>query len=98
MEEKFTPGPWKTNAAKTVGSQWRVCSENDTEIAFCEDPDAYANAHLIAAAPELYHALLNALMVTDGVMDGDLATDGISIKGAIKEARAAFAKARGETS
>lgn len=51
--------------------------------------DDEANAHLIAAAPELYEALANLLAVSEG--EGGTRFDAQDI------ARAALAKARGET-
>jgi len=52
-------------------------------------PEAEANAHLIAAAPDLYAALADMLMI-----DG---SSGEQITEALRAAQAAMAKARGET-
>lgn len=66
MAEKFTPGPWQalTNGNaynsetvvtfKDAADGW-ICSVYD-DCDTCALPDD-ANAHLIAAAPELYEAL-----------------------------------------
>ena len=51
--------------------------------------EARANAHLIAAAPDLYAALADMLMI-----DG---SSGKQITEALRAAQAAMAKARGET-
>lgn len=54
-QPKFTPGPWQ------VCRLW-ICEENDPghNVGICiieERDEAPANAHLIAAAPDLYKAL-----------------------------------------
>lgn len=54
-----------------------------------------ANAHLIAAAPELLEALENALNVLAGIATGDLKTIERDSPAIIK-ARAAISKAKGE--
>ena len=100
-ETKFTPGPWETD-------NYAVRSEgpNGRQIALCEIsvrgrpydetyPEALSNATLIAAAPDLYEALLDALFCMDGVADGDFARDGDTVKAAMATARAALLKARG---
>jgi hypothetical protein len=49
METKFTPGPWKA-----VFDDRKIYIEG---IGVPTDKNEKANAHLIAAAPELYEAL-----------------------------------------
>ena len=59
MDRKWTPGPW------TISTENDVCTQIDGEYhAVCTDQFCYssddekkANAHLIAAAPDLYEAL-----------------------------------------
>jgi hypothetical protein len=100
-ETKFTPGPWSAvnvgtkdepmmsvKASRISGRQLRH------EVAICATGDSpqemeNANAHLIAAAPELYEAL-DALF--GGVDDGKITVT----PSKIHSARAALAKARGE--
>lgn len=51
-ETKFTPGPWRLNAYRSI------ISESDYIATINTVPDgATANSHLIAAAPELYELL-----------------------------------------
>lgn len=91
-ERKWTPGPWKWVEGKGT---WRgsiepdVCDfGDDTQYYPTEgEPPNEANAHLIAAAPDLYDAL-EALLVTK-------APDFIPSR-LWDDARAALAKARGE--
>ena len=97
-ETKFTPGPWDTE------DDGYVCAtnhESDARPIICEranggslESDWEANSHLIAAAPELYAVLDEALAALYGA---------ISVCGAIGNlthardmAEAALAKARGE--
>lgn len=94
-DTKFTPGPWFVSSANkedyeigiqsAIGYQWHVCD-------VCDDmPDDHvANAHLIAAAPELYDALEGLLQNYKYNKRKGL---GIS---PIMKAQKALAKARGE--
>jgi hypothetical protein len=101
---KWTPGPWRVdqyNQPVTVCGQKIPCFEVDSEIDACwiakvQDhrncmgtPEGSANAHLIAAAPELYEALDNMLRIGGPHYDECTAR--------IKKAHAALAKARGES-
>ncbi len=59
MNDKHTPGPWK---AVRSGAQWEIWAGADAVVALvpCEEgtPDLIeADAHLVAAAPELLEAL-----------------------------------------
>lgn len=63
-ESKFTPGQWLVNADRQIGGcngdiAITLLSGTIVAVAFARrNPDeALANAHLIAAAPELYEAL-----------------------------------------
>lgn len=97
-EAKFTEGPWTAvdNGAywdvleKAPGYRGQVCSVHDAEnINGITRDEQIANAHLIAAAPELYEALDNALDI--------LKNDKRSyVQDAATECRMALAKARGE--
>ena len=88
-ETKWTPGPWGIHPEYP---EW--VSTNDADIAEVSgwppqhDEEQTANRHLIAAAPELYEALLSLCdyLAFEPPHDGPLVTAG----------RAALAKARGE--
>lgn len=90
-ETKFTAGPWvareDTNAI--LGDDWMIGRPNGKpdEVAVCSKRDA----HLIAAAPELYALVAKA----ESLISGDLV--GPEWKQAchefVAEARAALAKA-----
>ncbi|MFT8354547.1 MAG: hypothetical protein ABF617_08075 [Gluconobacter japonicus] len=89
-EAKFTKGPWRPGF-KNIGY---VQAENGAVIAKCQRLTSLcnlqANAHLIAAAPDLYEALDGLIGVTDRPSAPDYVRD------AIRAAHAALAKARGE--
>lgn len=89
---KHTPGPWvkkgihwtgKNNEIVFVSNGPAFGSESDFE-------SAKANARLIAAAPELLEAL-------EDLCECILETRGPSATLALKSARAAIAKAKGES-
>lgn len=87
-EPKFTPGPWYAAQPEECGGWWIVAT--DPEGCDCIDSGdggfEREDAHLIAAAPELYEALETCLLY--GAMTGD---EWVTAK-----AEAALAKARGE--
>jgi hypothetical protein len=70
---KFTPGPWEIifefNVQKT-GAKRGICScggyQNNREDSYDEN---IANAHLIAAAPDMYEALRKAFNLKCDVPD-----------------------------
>lgn len=91
---KFTPGPW-FSVTRLSGSEnhhgFKICGNDGWALAEVMPVDedgieGKANAHLIAAAPELYEALETCLLY--GAMTGD--------DWAIFKAETALAKARGE--
>lgn len=104
-EPKFTPGPWHYGMAKIkIDDEYDYCikavidgssyviSEAFGRVSERTRPNAEANARLIAAAPELYEALEDALK-------GWLATTsepGLNLGEIEKKMKAALAKARGE--
>ena len=115
-EKKWTPGPWmvRTTEGPNAGDGFDVLGSCVSSLTWIEPDDnqdhAQANAHLIAAAPDLYEALEMALdrMESDwkdidfewGPMgDGFGDLEGDIAKGNCPEivaARSALAKARGE--
>lgn len=92
-ELKATPGPWYS--AKGKGDSRRFIMRDGKRLAtthLCRGQfSAKANAHLIAAAPEMYEALM---ALQD---DGDW-RDGLWVpsKESVDKADAALKKARGE--
>ena len=81
---KFTPGPWLFSSYKS-GTSVIVIDGKEFGVATVNYPNRDANAHLIAAAPDLYEALDN--------LEND---DGSIPDHAWKLVQAALAKARGE--
>lgn len=72
---KHTPGPWTKDSALIRGTYASIIAQSTTSKAKCiiahiDSPlgkgEAEANAHLIAAAPEL----LNACKLAQGLLDG----------------------------
>lgn len=90
-EKKWTPGPWVfdgTGPHNVFGCD--ISNSLGDSIAGSwhgRDEVAKANAHLIAAAPELYDALEEMLRIVGGYEYPETA----------KMARAALTKARGES-
>lgn len=84
---KFTPGPWKV--IKSIDQYnnvcWDVVSVDGGHVTFEAEVVKKANAHLIAAAPDMYEALSNALKETREQFWPDFG-----------EMEKALAKARGE--
>ena len=63
MKAQHTQGQWKAYKIKESNGFWYVDSPDTTSgtIATCYNTDAEANAKLIAAAPDLLDALINAM-------------------------------------
>jgi hypothetical protein len=102
MRTKWTPGKWKVeqyDQPVTICGQNVPCFEVESEddecwIAKVQDhcdcigtPEGNANAHLIAAAPELYEALAE---LHDWIQQSGQSAH-------LAKARAALAKARGKS-
>ena len=88
MNTQHTPGPWAIYVNAPSDVVIRKMSKDGYELcAIARVSSGYANAHLIAAAPELLEALDAALKLIELVMpiDGDVT----------RKARAAIAKAKG---
>ena len=96
-ETKFTKGDWQARKGFIMVSL-PLCGEAEAHIIDGPDnmdiaylpkgyPNSKANAHLIAAAPELYEALEAMVKITETYCDEP---DEVDV------ARAALAKARGE--
>ena len=98
MYERFTAGPWKTNLVDST----LVTAVGNTEIArtlgeYDEDYERMeADATLIAAAPDMYEALGDALLAIDN-MAAILTAHGLTgtLTDPTPAIRAALTKARG---
>ena len=114
MEVKFTPGPWGIDAgfdgSGDFNQYWQVHDGSDAIVCstmFCMAGNKEANAHLIAAAPDLYVALIDLLKaLSESGVEWDCMsspTPLINLLNTAEEdaivsaARTALAKARGET-
>lgn len=85
-KHKHTPGPWDVeHDTEIIAAEGQRIAEADTRSINFVNGEATANAHLIAAAPDLLRACEWALSMMDG---GRLEED-------IMHLRAAIAKARG---
>jgi hypothetical protein len=89
-DKTFTPGPWTlyddSNDGKTNRIEIVAIGKTVARIYHSVPDEDLPNAMLIAAAPELYSALQE-------IID----TEWIGGKGGFVKARAALAKARGES-
>jgi len=113
MTTKHTPGPWVANVENAgnglnvhdVKSGNYICHTVTTAVSKKNEPiqkeEAFANAQLIAAAPELLAALgpLLARAEVDYIVNYEQAVgngDGDAYLAELEAARAALQKARGE--
>jgi len=97
MESKHTPGPWDTQHTATLewaqqsvvyaeGQEWAVALVYDGE-------HHEANAALIAAAPDMYEALVDAARLVGLILAGDEAVDVADMEATYNGISAALAKA-----
>lgn len=89
-ETKFTKGEWVARTEKFGGMQIGLVYVDGGGFDISDAPDAVANAHLIAAAPEMYAMLEMAI----SLMDGDSIED---FTYQYREILELLAKARGES-
>jgi hypothetical protein len=87
-QAKHTPGPWSIEAVKDY------MRPHDTGID-SEIPESIANAHLIAAAPEMLEAL-RAMVARAPFIDQSVTEDGLANCEALLKARRAIRHAEGE--
>jgi hypothetical protein len=92
----FTPGPWKLEAGRSIvtdGGRFNLAYSTDKKTGAASFPNFLeldANAALIAAAPDLLAAL-------ERVMECHrLKISLVTNAGAVEQARAAIAKAKGD--
>lgn len=101
MTQPHTPGPWRIgpHPGNGAGTAWRQILSHSGPFSpalVCEaiEPDA----RLIAAAPDLLAALVDAVAMMDAVARGQWNWDGSTegqARSTAKDARAAIAKATG---
>lgn len=95
---QFTPGPWLSDE----DGAWIRQGTDGVWVAFtCEQLGSFgrvqkANAHIIAAAPEMYEALSKACAAWDEY-DADNSVGVDELWDAFSDVRAAIAKAEGRT-
>lgn len=94
MTAKHTPGRWLIGEDQCVDDAWSIITTSGGSIiANVNDRhDRKANAHLIAAAPDL----LEALEEFFAIEEDEAAVSQARIDAAFDAARAAIAKARGQ--
>ena len=83
MKKKFSQGEWKIERTNPSDDDICICVGEDLVASVYEHTDhkkCYANAKLIAAAPELFNALISVLNImndSEGVagyhLNGDIA-------------------------
>lgn len=95
--EKHTPGPWIAKRSGNCSPSFGVVIESgELLVGGARLSECEANAHLIAAAPDLLSALKSCLSAID--QNAYLAPRGSSLDEAFIKARAAIAKATGSKS
>jgi hypothetical protein len=96
LSAKHTPGPWRVEVCSNgiLSVQHPAGYVVDDIDCGSDDPCSIHDAHLIAAAPDLYSAVQKLLDV-EGIVD-PTTDECIAIEEAKAEARAAIKKARGE--
>jgi hypothetical protein len=86
---KFTPGPWTVGGNGGFINQLQI--HPTIGCAYGAGDEVKANAHLIAAAPDLYEALEDLICLCEVGLKSDY-----DINAELADARTALAKARGE--
>lgn len=92
-ESKFTPGPWAAHRSTRDDGSWLMAidmpngyKEDYAWISNDREPGSeWANAHLIAAAPEMYEAL-NLLLNDNCLMNAISREQAMAIFGSIRKA------------
>ena len=93
-ETKWTPGPWHSRGFPTISAGKGKGMIVKVLERYMDRAEREANAHLIAAAPDLYEALEYLLR-----HNRELVAQGVNIDAYLmSSAYAALAKARGEHS
>ncbi|MGL6052621.1 MAG: hypothetical protein ACRC16_22015 [Aeromonas salmonicida] len=84
-DTKWTPGPYKAYCGESTHGWWVILDSKGDEIGSTDGGFDHAEAHLFAAAPELYEAL-----------DLMLQRYGYETCEYVQKSQTALAKARGE--
>ena len=97
----FTPGPWKVHKSVHADTGLLIEQHGGDVVAECDPLDNMAaNARLIAAAPELFDAVLFAVNEIEGILHDETAMLDSMTQEQLDEVfpmlRTALAKARGE--
>ena len=102
-EPKWTPGTWEARCFLVLGGTRmtdRICHVGtSTSLPPSRSRESEANARLIAAAPDMYEALRKSAEGWENAIEmGIIAPQHITSATVLRdEARAALAKARGES-
>lgn len=100
IERKWTPGPWVSDEESQGewGTNYSIQQYDNRLIDIAEMVGTKEDAHLIAAAPELYEALDIATEILAACTFENLRLRGqyMNRKEVVAQARATLAKARGE--
>ena len=105
MSEKWTKGPWRISADSPtiIKKDYRRIGSDDGELIasacgidgsgfFPSDEEAKHNAHLIAAAPEMYEALEKLVKLVKAIREDEYEVDSLTTQ----PGELALKKARGE--
>ena len=93
MKNQHTPGPWAVSPYNNITSRNGTVAKTE-QMPGNYESEQKANAHLIAAAPDLLSAARNAANVLAALAMGQLAAINPD-SNALKELRAAISKAEG---
>ena len=92
MESKHTPGPWHyapdTLVGPMIGANGCITTLNHN--GHRSEAEAEANAHLIAAAPDMYEALQAATFALEGALVLLRKVDGLASSGHMRGFEAAY--------
>ena len=94
MKTEHTNGPWRIDSQTRFGDYTIAAGENVKSCEFIAKTQSEANARLIAAAPDLLHALKCLVRETSFLIHGD-GTNGAIVANEIRNAIATIGKAKG---
>ena len=94
MKTEHTKGPWRIDGQTRFGDYTIAAGENVKACDFIAKTQSEANARLIAAAPELLHALKCLVRETSYLIHGD-GTNGAIVANEIRNAIATIVKGEG---